>query len=167
VYDVIHKARKICGKESSRIHVKFISTSQSHKKWHNATIIFFVPRLIYARHVVLGLVSGSPGRFREIGFNACPTASPLLSDVCLFFFFSPANVSASDVLWYYLYVVVKPRRSGMSLISGNRKPSNVKYTASCHCNPGRASVQLPLGVSMNRAILLISSRSRASLSITI
>lgn len=45
----------------------------------------------------------------------------------------------------------------MSLISDNRKPSNVKYMVSCRCNPGRASVQLALGVISSRSPCNIES----------
>jgi len=55
----------------------------------------------------------------------------------------------------------------MSLISDNRKPSNVKYMVSCRCNPGRALVQLLLSVTVPVARTILNRSRRASLTITI
>lgn len=85
----------------------------------------------------------------------------LSSGVSLFLF---SFADASDISWYYLHrSKARQKRNAITLISGNRKPSNIKCMASLvvviPC-VGRASVQLPFYViiSASRAILSHSRR---------
>lgn len=93
--------------------------------------------------------------------DACQFSLSLFRRFSLpFFSFADAN----DISWYYLHrSKARQKRNAITLIPGNRKPSNIKCMASLvvviPC-VGCASVQLPLYViiSASRAILSHSRR---------
>lgn len=172
------------GMETPRIHAKFIHRASHHPNGRNAIMFHFAADLRATRDAtrhVFVFRRSTPAYSREIDLT------PRVRQLSVFF--SPERVLSSlsrrhhhrssplyDILWRYLSTVaVKSAESGkcynVITLAGNCKPSNIKYIASCRCNPGCASVQHPSGVfhpPASPSSPAVSSHSRrASLSITI